>query len=42
MVAVCAATYDPTTVFIAPSITIVVTLSITLYQCTTKTDFCGE
>ena len=43
MVAVCAATYDPTTVFIAAALTTAVTLSITLYACTTKTDFtfCG-
>ena len=43
MVSVCAATYDPTTVLIAGTLTASVTVALTLYACTTKTDFtfCG-
>lgn len=43
MVATCASFYDPTTVFIAASLTAAVTCALTVYACTTKTDFtfCG-
>jgi hypothetical protein len=43
MVATCASFYDPTTVFIAAALTTAVTCALTVYACTTKTDFtfCG-
>lgn len=43
MVATCASFYDPTTVFIAAALTAAVTCALTVYACTTKTDFtfCG-
>ncbi len=43
MVATCASTYDPTSVFIAAALTAAVTCALTVYACTTKTDFtfCG-
>ena len=43
MVATCASLYDPTTVFIAACLTAAVTCALTVYACTTKTNFtfCG-
>lgn len=43
IVAFIAAFYDPTTVVIAACLTAAVTISLTIYACTTKTDFtyCG-
>ncbi len=43
MVATCASFYEPTTVFIAAALTAAVTCGLTVYACTTKTDFtfCG-
>lgn len=43
MVATCSATYDPKSVMVAGVLTAGVTISLTYYACTTKTDFtmCG-